>query len=44
MKNNHNQLMINQIEHTNNPNSGIEKDQEYKIHHILQNASHLLLQ
>lgn len=36
--------MMNQIEHTNNPNSGIEKDQEYKIHRILQNSSHLLLQ
>lgn len=36
--------MMNQIKRSNNPNSGIEKDQEYKIHHILQNASHLLLQ
>lgn len=31
-------------EHINKQNSGIEKDQEYKIHHILQNANYLLLQ
>lgn len=35
---------MNQSKHTNNPNSGIEKDQECKIHHILQNDSHLILQ